>query len=159
MCGYTNKGPLPKGGLLIDGGTADILIRDDKFAKTLKGLAAPTRITLQAGCHTLIHTTHLIYAVHHEIDWFLEYSRPELKSDSATSTGPPHKCPSSRCTILEVVFSLDTTRVNEKFTLDVGVVIGAEIAAAICAREAQTGADRAAEFFDLSRMKWNVLAL
>ena len=92
-------------------------------------------LNYKSAATSLTHNTHLIYAVHHEIGWFLEYSRPELKSGPAISAGPPHQCLSSRCTILEVVFRPDTTSVSKKFTLDVGVAIGAEIPAAIGARE------------------------
>ena len=41
MCSDTETDLLLKGGLLTDGGTADILIRDGKFAEISKGLAAP----------------------------------------------------------------------------------------------------------------------
>ena len=44
MCGDTDTGLLLKGGLLIDGGTADILIRDGKFAEVFKGLTAPKSV-------------------------------------------------------------------------------------------------------------------
>ena len=41
MCSDTDIGLLLKGGLLPDGGTADILIRDGKIAEISDGLAAP----------------------------------------------------------------------------------------------------------------------
>jgi len=44
MCSDTDTDLLPKGGLLIDGGTADILIRDGKFAEIFKGVTAPKSV-------------------------------------------------------------------------------------------------------------------
>jgi len=41
MSNDTNSGLLLKGGLLPDGGSADILIRDGKIAEISDGLAAP----------------------------------------------------------------------------------------------------------------------
>ena len=41
MCSDTDTDLLLKGGLLIDGGAADILISDGKFAEIFKGLTAP----------------------------------------------------------------------------------------------------------------------